>query len=76
MATREALKVGLITDGGFASDYVADLVDWISRQSDVELTAEIVQRVWFLEDGQILRKALFSLRRRGALRTFRLLIFR
>jgi len=76
VATREALKVGLITDGGFASDYVADLVDWISRQTDVELTAEIVQRVWFLEGGQILRKALFSLRRRGALRTFRLLIFR
>ena len=76
MATREALKVGLITDGGFASNYVADLVDWISQQSEVELTAEIVQRVWFLEDGQIFKKALFSIRRRGVLRTFRLLIFR
>ena len=59
MATREALKVGLITDGGFASDYVADLVDWISRQTDVELTAEIVQRVWFLEGGQILGRPYF-----------------
>ena len=76
MATREALKVGLITDDGFASNYVADLVDWISRQSDVELTAVIVQRVWFLGSGRILKKALFSIRRRGALRTFRLLIFR
>ena len=76
MATREALKVGLITDDGFASNYVADLVDWISRQSDVELTAVIVQRVWFLGSGRILKKALFSIRRRGALRTFRLFIFR
>ncbi len=76
MATPEALRVGLITDGGFASNYVADLVDWISRQNEVELTAEIVQKVWFLEDGQILKKVLFSVRRRGALRTFRLLIFR
>lgn len=76
MATREALKVGLITDDGFASNYVADLVDWISRQSDVELTAVIVQRVWFLGSGRILKKALFSIRRRGALRAFRLLVFR
>lgn len=76
MATPKALRVGLITDGGFASNYVADLVDWISRQSEVELTAEIVQKVWFLENGQILKKVLFSIRRRGALRTFRLLIFR
>jgi hypothetical protein len=74
--TPKALRVGLITDGGFASNYVADLVDWISRQSDVELTAEIVQKVWFLEDGQILKKFLFSIRRRGAMRTFRLLVFR
>ena len=76
MATREALKVGLITDDGFASNYVADLVDWISRQSEVELTAVIVQRVWFLGSGRILKKALFSIRRRGALRAFRLLVFR
>jgi hypothetical protein len=76
VATREALKVGLITDDGFASNYVADLVDWISRQSDVELTAVIVQRVWFLGSGRILKKALFSIRRRGALRAFRLLVFR
>ena len=76
MVTQKALKVGLITDGGLASNYVADLVNWIGRQSEVELTAEIVQRVWFLEDGQILKKVLFSIRRRGALRTFRLLIFR
>lgn len=76
MATREALKVGLITDGGFATNYVADLVDWIGQQSDVELTAEIVQRVWFLEKGQILQKFLFLIRRRGYVRTVRLLIFR
>jgi hypothetical protein len=76
VVARGALKVGLITDGGLATNYVADLVDWISKQSEVELTAEIVQRVWFLEDGQILKKALFSLRRRGVLRFFRLLVFR
>lgn len=65
------LKVGLITDGAPASDYVADLVTWISTRPDIEISAEVVQRVWFLEKGNRLKKLYFSLNRRGVLRTFR-----
>lgn len=73
---KPALKVGLITDGGMASNYVADLAEWISQRSDVELTAEIVQHVWFLENGQLIKKFLFLIRRRGPVRTLRSVIFK
>lgn len=80
MVARKKLKIGIITDGGTASDYVVDLADWIHQQENLELTAEIVQRVWFMEGGQVVKKVWFMFHKRGWLKvrrtaTFRLLSF-
>jgi len=70
------LKVGLITDGSIVYDHVAQLADWIESSPNHELRAEIVQRVWFLEDGRLVRKIIFFLKSRGIKKSVRTIVFR
>ena len=76
MPEQPKLKIGLITDGGVAANYVSDLGNWIATQPHLEFTAEIIQNSWLLSRGKVLKKLYFLVRHRGAVKTLRSFYFR
>jgi hypothetical protein len=60
------LKIGLIVDSTSASKYICDLASWAQRQSELEITALILQNIPNSSSSLIV-KSISSLRKRGVL---------